>query len=306
MNEIKNDLKPKNRLYHSIGFLFLVLNKIRHTIEGYKTPRTFSVSNIDTSINYDIDVVNNWLDMLNTYSESKVDINGKSVLELGPGEDIGIGLYLLFRGIKEYNAIDANQLIKSISNELYDYLFNYLQKEMNADATTIAFLKTQLDLFSRNKSDKLNYVYNKKFDFTALKNKKIDLFFSQAAFEHFDDIEKTISSISGLAKSGSMLIASVDLKTHTRWIRDVDPLNIYRYSDLIYKLLKFKGSPNRLRPYQYKDVLVKNNWYNVQIIPRKKLSEDYLSKVKPSLYKKFRDQKNQMECLAVYICATKK
>ncbi|HEX3047124.1 MAG TPA: hypothetical protein VHY08_20390, partial [Bacillota bacterium] len=104
---------------------------------------------------------------------------------------------------------------------------------------------------------------------------------------------------------GTILIAEVDLKTHTSWIRDLDPLNIYRYSDFIYNLFKFRGSPNRLRPFEYEEILKKNGWTDIQIIPSNKLEKEYMLKVKDNLNRRFREPINQMDYLSIILCATK-
>ena len=64
---------------------------------------------------------------------------------------------------------------------------------------------------------------------SAFGESTIDMVFSQAAFEHFDDIESTILQLNKVCKSGATFVAEINLKTHSRWIRDKDPDNIYRY-----------------------------------------------------------------------------
>jgi hypothetical protein len=62
-------------------------------------------------------------------------------------------------------------------------------------------------------------------------------------------------------------VAEIDLKTHSRWIRDHDPNNIYRYSNAIYRALWFRGIPNRVRPYEYRAIFEAHGWTNVRITP---------------------------------------
>ena len=48
------------------------------------------------------------------------------------------------------------------------------------------------------------------------------------------------------------LVAEIDLQTHTRWIRNVDPLNIYRYSGQLYGSFRFSdgdGAPARVHAW---------------------------------------------------------
>jgi hypothetical protein len=138
-----------------------------------------------------------------------------------------------------------------------------------------------------------------------LGSRKVDFIFSQAAFEHFEDVSKTVKDISLISKSGTILISVVDLKTHSRWIRDKDPNNIYRYSKWVYNLFTTSGSPNRVRPYQYKEMLEENGWKNVVIKPRKTLDDKKYNLVKNHFNKKFLDAKNQMSYLGIWLCATK-
>jgi len=301
-------IKPKsvhNIFYYFSGLLFLFLNKIRHSVCGYLTPRPFSVIKIDKTIDYDFSVVQNWQKYLEKYLKVNASfLEGKIVLELGPGPDLGAGIILLARGVKKYNAIDVNNLIKLTPPQFYERLFKRLEKVENK-RVNINFLSSQIESTLVGRNDKLNYLCRKDFNLLIFKDEGINLIFSQAAFEHFDDVEKVISGLSQIVKPGSVLIAEVDLKTHTRWIRDCDPLNIYRYSCFLYNLFRFSGSPNRLRPFEYKEIFEKHGWTNIQIQPTKVLDEDYLSKVRGSLYKRFCDRINQMECLSVIICATK-
>ena len=89
----------------------------------------------------------------------------------------------------------------------------------------------------------------------------MDIVFSQAAFEHFDDVQRTIQELSAGCSSNAVAIISVDLQTHSRWIRDKDPNNIYRYPDWLYNKFYFKGTPNRVRPYEYKELFEKYGWH---------------------------------------------
>ena len=119
-------------------------------------------------------------------------------------------------------------------------------------------------------------------------------------------MENTIAQLSEVVKAGTMLTAEIDLKTHTRWIRDWDPLNIYRYSDLIYNIFKFPGALNRLRPVEYRKILEKYGWGNITTTPLVVLEKGYLSRVVPSLIRRFRDPLNQMDYLSIMLLATRK
>lgn len=305
MAEVKT-IRPdniRNIFYHGIGGGFLFLNKIRHSLEGYKTPRPFPTTEIERAVQYDCKVVEEWLAQLKEYKGDSA-LKGKSILELGPGADLGVGLILLAKGAKKYNAIDRHSLIQSAPKEFYVGLFEHL-KETGHTKQEVNALKSELDLTLQGNNGRLNHVCRKDFDISIFEGEDIDLVFSQAAFEHFDDLDKVFSQLRKVVKSGGTLVAEVDLQTHTRWIRDADPLNIYRYRDYPYDLLKFPGSPNRVRPYEYQEILERSGWKDVHIDALLVLDGDYMSKVQNSLSERFRDSLNQMHILSMMICATK-
>ena len=287
-----------------IGFVLLVLNKIRHSFQGYKSTRGFSSSLFEKAVFHDLKIVVRWYDYLKKYDATHEPFKGKKILELGPGADLGVGLFLLAEEAKSYSAMDVHNLVKSTPPEIYEHLFDYLKKSGTNDAL-LKELKTQLQLTSSNQNDRLNYQVTEDFDLSVFEENNFDLVVSNAAFQQFDNPAKSIEQFSKLVKPGAKFIALIDLKTHTRFINKRDPLNIYRYSDFVFNSLRFKGSPNRIRSCEYESALKANGWSNVIVYPRTQLPMEYLQKVKNSLNSRFKDQINQMQNLTVVICATK-
>ena len=83
-------------------------------------------------------------------------------------------------------------------------------------------------------------------------------------------------------------------------------MNIYRYSEFFYNMFKFKGSTNRIRIFEYSELLAKNGFSNVQIDPLSVLEDEYLDKVKQSLNKKFSELDNsEIKVLGIMLMAKK-
>lgn len=288
----------KNFFLFISGALILILNKVRHSISGYQTPRAFSETEVDKVINYDVEVVETWLKYLSAYSNKTVDVANKNILEIGPGSDIGNGFILLNKGCKKYYAIDINHLLNKQDDEFYEKLISQIAEQ---DSFQIRCLKEEYERFKRNNGElRINYFYDKTFSFHHFKDKNIDIIFSQATFEHFTDVEKTITDFSAISRPGTVLISLVDLLTHTRVLRDRDPNNIYRFGKTFYNFFRFKGSPNRVRPYEYKQYLIDNGWENIEIIPHLEIVSG-----KEVFNNQFRDERNQMQYGLIFICATK-
>jgi hypothetical protein len=171
--EVVNAVKFNNLLYKLLGAVILILNKIRHELQGYRTPRTFSIEKYEKGTNYDIEVVNGWVNCLQEYCDGNFLIGNKCVLELGPGADLGVGLYLLFSGASKYNALDVNNLVGQCPTQFYDFFFKKLiLLEPNAE-TKIKNLRAQLELTRQGKNDRLNYVCSEDFDLNVFEKKRI-------------------------------------------------------------------------------------------------------------------------------------
>lgn len=288
----------KDYMYCISGLLFLLLAKVKHVLLGYSTPKDFDFNHTEKCVDYDVNVVDNWLEYLNLYSNGSTRVHGKVVLELGPGSDLGTGLYLSLMGADKYYACDVNTLAKHVPLEFYKKMADLLRGKNHKDS--LLQIPDDISLIV----DKLNYIIHEDFDFASkIPECSIEIVFSQAAFEHFDDIDSVIKQLSLVCKPGAVFVAEIDLMTHSRWIRDVDPNNIYRYNDRVYNMFHFKGIPNRVRPYQYKQIFEKYGWDDVAVIPLKELES---SSPTLGLNDRFTSDINQMNILSVMICSRKK
>jgi SAM-dependent methyltransferase len=284
--------------YYLVGVVLLFVAKFKHLVEGYKTPKP-GVLNDQESIRYDMHIADAWLDALDKYL-GPARLQAADVLELGPGSDLGIGVYLISKGARTYCALDAINLAGKMHRGFYEAL---IAKIVGPDATppSAAESKRLSDAFwGPDKS--IEYIVDPDFDIVkSLKGRSFDIIFSNAAFEHFDDVERALADVSAVAKPNAALVCCVDLMTHTRWIRQHDPNNIYRYADWLYRLAGFKGIPNRIRPRQYRAILEAHGWTNVMTIPDLRL-HGFDTR---SLAKRFRDPANEMDFLTITIVATK-
>jgi SAM-dependent methyltransferase len=297
--------KLHNGLYKSIGAAILVLNKVRYSITGYSTPRPFPSTDYRKAAEYDIVQVEKTLRYLSEYVAGEYTIAGKNILELGPGADLGVGLCFLFKGAAHYSALDVRPLVESVPPRFYDTLLSRLQEMDPARGAEVDQLRSLVDSAYQQDGNRMRYLCRQDFDLSPFSGQSFDLVVSLAAFEHFDDVQHTVSQLCELARSGTKLIAAIDLRTHSRWIRDEDPLNIYRYSDSFYSLCRFQGSPNRLRPHEYRSILRRHGWENIWEKPVKLCEGEYLARTMDSLGVRFRDEHNQMEVLSMVLCATK-
>jgi cyclopropane fatty-acyl-phospholipid synthase-like methyltransferase len=188
-------------------------------------------------------------------------------LELGPGDYLFAGEVLLGRGCQSYAAIDAFRLA-SVVPQGVQYLIDSL------------FRVDQ-----------------------AVGEKRFDRFLSCAAFEHFDDVADTLRRLTKTAKPGALLSILVDFKTHSRWIREVDPNNIYRYPDWLYRLFHFRGQPNRVRPNQYVKILKALGWTDIALTSVESASSRYLGRTSAHVSRTFLSDDSDLGVLVGIITA---
>jgi SAM-dependent methyltransferase len=291
----------RDTFFFAAGLVFLLLAKTKNILHGYSSPKPFDVSDAERCVTYDITVVDEWLRHLRRYVGSTDDdfnLNGRDVLELGPGSDLGVGLYLLSKGVHSYSACDVNNLAMAVPDSFYETLFARLRADGKVDSSGL--LKGELACTKNGTASRLNYVVRDDFDLaSAFGERAFDVVFSQAAFEHFDDIDATVGGLSSVCRPGAVIVAEIDLQTHSRWIRDKDPNNIYRYPHWLYRTFWFRGAPNRLRPVEYVHAFERHGWTDIVIVPLSRLDAQDAS----GLNEAFRDGSNEMSLLSVVLCA---
>lgn len=291
----------RNAFLYAAGIGFLALAKAKNVLRGYTSPKPFQLSDTERCIAYDLKVVDEWLSHLKTYTGKDGGLRDKNVLELGPGSDLGAGVYLLAKGAAGYNACDVNDLTRHAPEGFYAALIDRisaLDGETNSES-----LKSQIQRARQGSASRLRLVVREDFDLvSAFEPNSIDLVFSQAAFEHFDEVAKTVEQLSVVCKPGATIVAEIDLKTHSRWIRDKDPNNIYRYSDAVYRAFAFRGTPNRVRPYQYREIFEAHGWVDVSITPLEQTTD---RRNGAAVNQQFKDARNQLEYLSIVFCAKK-
>ncbi|MDI6029253.1 methyltransferase domain-containing protein [Corticibacterium sp. UT-5YL-CI-8] len=178
---------------------------------------------------------------------------------------------MLAHGAKSYLAVDAFRLTGSEPASFFAETIDRFPHPLQA--ADIARAKT----LTANPSDAFDYQVAEHFDVPALAgDREFDLIVSCAAFEHFDDIDRTIADISKVARSGCVSLHIVDFQTHSRWVRDRDPNNIYRFPKWLYRMLSFPGQPNRKRPADYKRAFKANGWTKVEVVPAVSIKPDLL------------------------------
>jgi hypothetical protein len=108
-----------------------------------------------------------------------------------------------------------------------------------------------------------------------------DLIVSNATLEHLDNLPVVFARLRSLAAPRARMAHHVDGQTHMRYVKDIDPLNILRYDDRLYRiLLSYPGAPNRLRSGDFLEIAREAGWANPAIVPARMADESYMNWVR--------------------------
>lgn len=249
----------RNAAMYTVGLGFMALAWSKDKLTGYSTPNTVSPDDLAGRVEY----LNDVFDSLMRHLPKDFDLMGKDVLELCPGSSRGVGAIFLAHGARSYHAVDAFPLAARETAEFHELVLDCLP---DGDARREDVERARAIVRARGGDGLFTYATARDFDVVALAGgRRFDLIVSCAAFEHYDDIEKTIADCTEVARPGCQSAHIVDFQTHSRWIREHDPNNIYRYPESLYRLFGFPGQPNRRRPRDYRRAFKANGWDEVTV-----------------------------------------
>lgn len=244
-----------------LGFLGLAWSKDR--LHGYATPNKVAKADTEGRIAYQLDI----FAALNRFLPRGHDVRGRDVLELSPGSSRGNGALFLAMGARSYHAIDAFNLAGDEDPSFYDQLLDRFAERSGVEPDI-----DRARMLTRDPAA-FGYAVDRSFDIPRLaEGRRFDLIVSCAAFEHYDSVPETVAGLSRVARSGCETVHIIDLQTHSRWIRERDPNNIYRYPDAVYRLFRFPGQPNRQRPPDYVRAFEAEGWDTVRFEPSRTIA----------------------------------
>ncbi|MDO8281318.1 MAG: methyltransferase domain-containing protein [Thermodesulfovibrionia bacterium] len=241
-----------------------------------------------------------WLRHLVMAYKNGLSIDLHTVAELGPGDSLGIGLAALLSGADKYYAFDVvkhadNERNVKVFNELVE-LFN--KRERIPDEVEFPMLKPLMTSYEfphniltaerikaslekkrlvaiRNAitnmgSDSGNNIqiayYVPWYNADILKEKSVDMIFSQSALGHIDDLEHTYEALARWVKPGGYMSHVIDFSC-CGFAREWN--GHWAYSDLTWKLIR--GG----RPY-----LINRQPYSAHVRYLDKFGFDIVSSVK--------------------------
>ena len=210
-------------------------------------------------------------------------LQGKEVLEYGPGDTLCMALLLYAYGARRVTCVDRFPLSRLSANNIgaYHHLLNTLPAGPRDRAQSAFKQKNQV---------------TSGFDPAAIAYKvtpnglagsgSYDLILSRAVLEHVNNLEETMRDIKRNLKPGGISIHKVDLKSH----------GLDRYTDfdfltrrpLAYRLMySHKGCPNRWRVNKYRELAKQAGLELRALTPTGHLPPDKVKRIYPQAARQF-------------------
>lgn len=218
-------------------------------------------------------------------SDQAAYLDGKSILEYGPGDLPGVAMLMVANGTDQVVCVDRFPLVKMSSKnvEITQIMLERLSP-LQRDRAESCF-----ELAGHPESGfvprRISYLVRPS-GLSGLAN-EMDVVISRAVLEHVNDLSATFQDMYAALKPGGMAIHLVDLKSHG--LHRENPLDFLNWPEWLWSFMySAKGVPNRLRANAYRDAVAQCGFELVSMTPTLLASPDDVRDVRPDLAKPFR------------------
>ena len=201
--------------------------------------------NIKKLIKYINSVYNDYI-YYGSYLTNNIFLN-KNVLEIGPGDNLGVAVKIMISGAK--NVVCVDKFYVRSNNKKKIALYQELRNSINRD------LIIKFDKIINISNDRtrllvnIHYFYGKGIEeaLTLFNPGSFDLIISRSVLEHIFDINKVFEVMDKLLIRGGYFLHKIDFRDHGMFSKGCrHPLTFLTINNNIYNMMtKYSGGPNR-------------------------------------------------------------
>lgn len=221
-----------------------------------------------------------WAQLQLNDKQVKTYLKGKTILEYGPGDILGVALLMYAYGAETVHCIDQFPLSHMSDENVSVYI-------------------RLLDSLSNIERERAGHAFNEKGNPSSGFNPEIitykitkkglsdtsqlyDLIISRAVLEHVHNLEETLLDIKQCLKKNGLSIHKVDLKSHG--LDRYTEFDFLTWPNIYYKLMyKHKGFPNRWRVNKYRELIDKSDLYLKNIYPTGQIEQEKVNIIYPKI-----------------------
>ncbi len=209
---------------------------------------TSGSTHLNLTVSQSVDYVNEvYRDYLAYAGLSPDDLRGKRVLEVGPGDNLGVALRFLAAGAARVVCID--KFFSNRNPEQQREIYRALRAQLPCEERARYDESIETGGSVRVNPEKLLYIHGTAVEEArrSLSGDVFDFVVSRAVIEHLYDTDAAFSVMDSLLAPGGYMIHKIDLGDHGMFTRGGHhPLTFLTIPDMLYSLMtKHSGSPNR-------------------------------------------------------------
>lgn len=194
-----------------------------------------------------------------TYAELEAqDLDGATVLELGPGDSLGVALRFIAAGARRVVCIERYRVWQDPAHQkaIYAELIGRLPSDQRARAEAAVDLDGEVAVFDPDCIRLIEGPGAEGLD-GLLPARSVDLIVSRAVLEYVHGIERSLAQQAQLLSDGGLMAHKIDLRDHGLFTSaGHHPLTFLEVPERLYGAMSTRtGMPNRWRASQYTDVL---------------------------------------------------
>jgi SAM-dependent methyltransferase len=183
-------------------------------------------------------------DYLRDSGLTEEDFRGKNILELGPGENLGVALLFLNAGAHSVTCVDRFSSLHSSEKQLATYAA--LEKKIGLP---LLGRFVEEDSQGVHFSPQIRYLKNVAGEHLGdhVSPSSIDIVISRAVLEHVYDVATVLNSMDATLKPGGTMIHEIDFRDHGMFSSyGLHPLTFMTFRGMLWKRMSDQnGSPNR-------------------------------------------------------------
>lgn len=212
-------------------------------------------------------------------------LDGKRLLEYGPGDMPGVALLMIAHGAKSVVCVDRFALYAQSEKAIavFNEILNRLQGNLRKRADVC--FKVHGNPASGFDPAKISYLIRS--DGLSGLNHEIDWVYSRAVLEHVNDLTATFVDMRNALKDQGLAVHQVDLRSHGLHQRNI--LDFLTWPSLLWSIMfSSKGVPNRWRVDAYKRAISNAGLEITLLEPIERASDSEVQEVLTHLAQPFR------------------
>jgi SAM-dependent methyltransferase len=185
--------------------------------------------------------------------DSAGDIEGKVVVEIGPGDAVGLAPLFISAGAARYFAVD--RFLGDVWGNAAISVYDEIERLRNPFPSG---WRSQVTLVRHS-------IENTVADVPAA-----DIILSFDVIEHLRDLPQAVRNMSALLKPGGRMIHRIDYGPHGVWLSTQDPLRFLSVPNWLWTALgSNRGYPNRVRHQKFVELLEARGLHVAERITRR-------------------------------------